>query len=165
MSKRYDTPKKFKAAVNRYFDRITVKTPLKDEKGNPILNVKGKPVTSERFVIPPDLTALALSMGLTGRAWRNYAYGEGYEDYHEICARAKQRIEAWLMEQLNTRDRPQGIIFNLQNNFGMTGKLEVETGPKTQSYEAMSLSEKRALLARTLKDMEEDLDGTAEDPG
>ena len=165
MSKRYETPKLFKAAVKRYFDRITVKVPLTDEHGNPVINVKGKPVTVERFAVPPDLTALALSMGLSPRAWRTYAGAEGYEEYHEICAWAKQRVKAWLMEQLNTRERTQGIQFNLQNNFGMTGKIEIETGPKTQNYEAMSLSEKRALLARTLKDMEEDLDGTAEDPG
>lgn len=165
MGKRYDSPAKFERAIKRYFDSITVRVPLEDDAGKPVLNIKGKPVIVERYVVPPSIEALALSLGFKDdRSWRNYASAEGYEQYHPICEWAKMKVQAYLIEQLNTRDRPQGIIFNLTNNFGMTEKMEVERGPKTKAYEAMSLSERRALLAQTLKDMEEDLHGTAEDP-
>ena len=158
MDKVYKTPKQFESAVKRYFNRITVRVQLKDEHGQALKNIKGKPVTVERFAVPPDLGALALSMGLTERTWRNYAHAEGYEDYHPICEWAKQKVKAYLMEQLNTRERTQGVQFNLANNFGMTGKMEIETGPKTRTYEAMSLSERRALIEQTMKDLEEDME-------
>lgn len=165
MGKRYETPKAFETAVKRYFNRITVRVPLEDAAGNPVMNIKKKPVIVERYVVPPSIEALALELGFKDdRSWRNYASAEGYEAYHPICEWAKMKVQAYLIEQLNTRDRPQGIIFNLTNNFGMTEKMEVEKGPKTRAYEAISLSERRALLAQTLKDMEEDLHGTAEDP-
>lgn len=68
-----------------------------------------------------------------------------------MTALTRGRIEAWLEEQLLTREKGvQGIIFNLQNNYGWRQKQEVELGDKTRKSiqtEGMSLQDKLAAIA------------------
>ena len=63
-------------------------------------------------------------------------------------------MEAYLEEQLLTREKNvQGLIFNLQNNYGWREKREVELGGETRRTVAgsaqarpMSIAEKMAFL-------------------
>lgn len=68
-----------------------------------------------------------------------------------MAAEARARIEAYLEQELLTREKGlQGIIFNLQNNYGWRQKQEVELGEKTRSSMGageMRIADKLALLA------------------
>lgn len=68
-----------------------------------------------------------------------------------MVAEARARIEAYLEQELLTREKGlQGIIFNLQNNYGWRQKQEVELGEKTRSSMGageMRIADKLALLA------------------
>lgn len=87
------------------------------------------------------------------RTFENYSHRP---EFAEICSEAKLRIEAYLAEQLNIRDRPQGIIFNLENNFGWKNKKEVELGEGTREamrLTSMTIEEKQKLLAETVPEL------------
>ena len=68
-----------------------------------------------------------------------------------MTAEARARIEAYLEQELLTREKGlQGIIFNLQNNYGWRQKQEVELGEKTRSSMGageLRIADKLALLA------------------
>ena len=68
-----------------------------------------------------------------------------------MVAEARARIEAYLEQELLTREKGlQGIIFNLQNNYGWRQKQEVELGEKTRSSMGageLRIADKLALLA------------------
>ncbi len=68
-----------------------------------------------------------------------------------MAAEARARIEAYLEQELLTREKGlQGIIFNLQNNYGWRQKQEVELGEKTRSSMGageLRIADKLALLA------------------
>lgn len=68
-----------------------------------------------------------------------------------MAAEARARIEAYLEQELLTREKGlQGIIFNLQNNYGWRQKQEVELGEKTRSSTGageLRIADKLALLA------------------
>lgn len=65
-----------------------------------------------------------------------------HPELQDITQTARARIEAYLEEQLLTREKGlQGIIFNLQNNYGWKQKTEMELGEKTrQTVTAQSMS-------------------------
>ena len=68
-------------------------------------------------------------------------------------------MEAYLEEQLLTREKNvQGLIFNLQNNYGWREKREVELGGETRRTVAdsaqartLSIAEKMAVLREASK--------------
>ena len=88
-----------------------------------------------KYVIPPSIQALCLSLDVDTTTWENYVKREGYKD---ICQDAKLKIEAYLTCELNTRERPQGIMFNLENNFDWKKKKEVELGEGARKAIALS---------------------------
>jgi len=135
----------FQKYVEGYFDSITYIEELTDKKGEPILNQRGKPIKIMRFAVPPSIPALCLQIGITHPTWQNYSKKEGFK---EVCGVARQIIEAYLMQELNTRDNPRGVIFNLQNNYSMAEKHEVDAGQKT-----MSLLERRDIILKAAKEL------------
>lgn len=147
--KKYKTPAAFRRAVEKYFAGISTVLAVEDPYGKPIKNADGEIIRKLVYAVPPSIEALSLSLGFTERTWDNYKEREGYA---EICEDAKLRIKAYLVEQLNMRERPQGIIFNLQNNFQMAEKRDVNTNVRHQ----MGLSEMRELLLDVSREMEED---------
>jgi len=147
--KKYKTPAQLRRAVEGYFGEISTVLPVADEHGKPLHNVNGELITRLAYAVPPSIQGLCLHLGITERTWGNYSDDEMFE---EICEDAKLRVKAYLMEQLNVRDRPQGIIFNLQNNYEMKEKRE--TGVNIQH--SMSLSEMRDLILSESAEMRED---------
>lgn len=133
---KYNNPKRLKEAVDAYFRSIAYVETLKDEEGCVMMNLNGGYIQVLRYAVPPTIEALCLTIGITDRTWRNY---EKDEKLGPVCEEAKARVKAWLMEQLNSRDKTQGIQFNLANNFGQSEKFEIKS-------EGMSLEEMEAVL-------------------
>lgn len=151
--KKYETAAKLSRAVNEYFDAISYELPYTNEDGTPICNLDGEEIILVKYITPPSLQELCLHLKIDKSTWENYSHNPLFA---EICADAKLKVEAYLTEQVNTRDRPQGVIFNLENNFDWRKKSEVEVGEKTR--EAMRLSsltieEKQKLLEGTVAEI------------
>lgn len=149
------TAREFRAAVEKYFRSITV-----GEVNEDIIMMDGEPLTRIVYVVPPTISGLCLELGIDRRTWANYAdplKNGGTEEkpsgYARVCADVKLRIEAYLEEQLLTREKSlQGIIFNLSNNYGWSEKHEhrqhVELGEETRKVveRNLTLDEKFALI-------------------
>jgi hypothetical protein len=137
------TAKTLEQAVNRYFKSISCTRNAMDEFGKEIMNDDGEPITYTAYVRPPSISALCLFLGIEKRTWANYAEQEAMAP---VVENTKARVEAYLEEQLTIREKGvQGIIFNLQNNYGWKQKQEVELGEKTRkdlNVQSMSLEEK-----------------------
>lgn len=130
------TPASFKKAVDKYFDQITrtktaeemVPTGRVDSQGHMIFeprtieNDKGEPITYTEFVVPPSMTELCLQLGISRETLSNYG---NEEEYIDTITRARGRIEAYLEGELLKRNKVQGVIFNLKNNYGWKDKQEV----------------------------------------
>ena len=158
-------PKKYSAeklagAVERYFRSISMLVPLTDALGDNILDVDGNPIVIRKYVIPPTISGMCLRLGIDRRTWLNYAdpiknggKPEKPSALSRVCDDVKLRIEAYLEEQLLIREKSlQGIIFNLQNNYGWAEKHEhsqrVELGEETRKIvsQNLTLDEKFALI-------------------
>lgn len=137
------TAKKLRNAIGKYFGSITCTKDALDAAGEKILNDDGGPIRYTAYIRPPSISALCLFLGIEKRTWTNYADDP---DLAPLVEQTKARMEAYLEEQLLIREKGvQGIIFNLQNNYGWKQKQEVELGEKTRkdmNVQSMSLAEK-----------------------
>ena len=138
------------SGVEKYFKSISRTITVKGLDGYPILNDDGEEMKVISYVVPPSIEALCLYIGIEDRTWRNYSDEEKHPDLAPITRYAKQRCQAYLVEQLNSREKVQGIIFNLQNNYGWREKKEVELGSETRKAvpAAMTMNEKLEILAK-----------------
>lgn len=151
--RKYETPTQLSHAVDKYFASISYELPYTDANGEAIQNLDGEDIVLIKYVIPPSIQDLCLSLDIDTSTWDNYA---SREEYKNICFDAKLRVEAYLTGELNTRDRPQGIIFNLENNFDWKKKKEVELGEGTRraiELASMTIEEKEKLLSQTLPEL------------
>ena len=144
------TPDELARKVDEYFDSITRDVPLEDLHGDPVLNRLGQQVVVLKYIVPPSIASLCIYLGIVKQTWQNY---KNIDIFKDICAQAKLRIEAYLMHELDTRDKPNGVIFDLQNNFGMSEKHEVDAGEKTRK--TFSLAERKALILEAAKGLSE----------
>lgn len=134
------TKKGLETAVEGYFSSIS-----RDERE----------AWEAEYKRPPTVSGLCLYLGIDRSTWQNYADPKLHPEFREITAYAKMRMEAYLEEQLLTREKNvQGLIFNLQNNYGWREKRELELGGETRrtvaegaQAQSMSIAEKIALLA------------------
>lgn len=149
------TKKSLKLEIDRYFNSISrtiqaiemVDSGRRDERGRPIFkqapikNNEGNPIMVTEYVVPPSVSGLCLHLGIDRSTWQNYR-----AESPEITEEARARIEAYLEGELLTRKKSvQGIIFNLQNNYGWREKREVELGEETRRAAACSMSPKEKL--------------------
>lgn len=152
-------PKKYtkrglEKAVKGYFDSISRKVRALDDGGEAVYNDAGESIWVTEYIRPPTVGGLCLYLGIDRSTWQNYADRSLHPEFQEITAYARIRMEAYLEEQLITREKNvQGLIFNLQNNYGWREKREVELGGETRRTVAdsaqtvpMSIAEKVALL-------------------
>lgn len=156
----YSTAAKLKKSVDEYFNGISrlrtltelVPTGRHDSHGMPvmepreIINVLGKPIVVEEFLIPPSLNGLRLYLRISDETWRRYSADK---ELGPVCAEAKLRIEAYLERQLIENPKAaRGIIFNLTANFGWREKREIGLDEQTRQTVAatMTMDEKLALL-------------------
>lgn len=154
--KAYRSAGALREAVEDYFDSITYEAEVKDDEGNVLFNIREQVITEIRYAIPPSIEGLCEHIGITTRTWRNYADPQQNPKLAAVAEEAKDRIKVWLMRELNTRDKVQGIRFNLENNFGMSQKHEMELGPEARKQKPMSLSEKLELIRTAARELEDD---------
>ena len=171
--KAYRTPAALSRAVTAYFTAITRKVRLTEWADTGERTAKGKPVYTEREVLdadgqpvyrtvytsPPTVTGLCLALGISRDTWENYARDEAYPGYADVVRDARLRFEAYLEEELLSREKGvQGIIFNLQNNYGWREKRELELGEATRQAvrtQELTMEEKLALIRRAATDIED----------
>ena len=157
------TKKGLEKAVEGYFASISRTVDARDEDGEPMLNDAGEAIRVTQYVRPPSVGGLCLYLGIDRSTWQNYADRELHPEFQEITAYARMCMEAYLEEQLLTREKNvQGLIFNLQNNYGWREKREVELGGETRRTVAgrtqagpMSIADKMAVLREASKAMSE----------
>lgn len=154
------TPKRLKAGVEDYFATITRESPVTelvdtgqvDKMGHKILkrvevtNQKGERVMVREYLVPPTVEGLCAHLGIHRSTWADYC---GREDMAEAAELARGRIRQWLEEQLITRKDVRGIIFSLQNNYGLAERREVELGREARRAMAAAsipMEEKEQLL-------------------
>lgn len=148
------TKKGLEAAVEGYFASISRSVQARDADKQPLYNDAGEPIRVTEYVRPPTVGGLCLYLGIDRSTWQNYADGKLHPELAGVAARARARMECWLEEQLLTREKNvQGLIFNLQNNYGWREKREAELGGETRKavsdgaeVRSMSIAEKVALL-------------------
>ena len=122
---------------------------ITDNSGGIIRNDDDEEIKVVQFVVPPSVTGMCLYLGIDRSTWQNYADAALHPELAGICQGARTRIEAYLEQELLTREKGvQGIIFNLQNNYGWKQKQEVELGKDTRESmkHAATYHEKLALL-------------------
>ena len=156
----YKTEKAFEKAIEKYFDSIsrTVPVVVKDENGMPqkIRNDKGDFITKREFIIPPTISALCIFLGISRQTFNSYSDPDKNPEFAEIIADVKLRIASYLEEQLCTRSKGvQGIIFNLQNNYGWSEKKELELGEQTRksALDGLTASDKLRILTEVCENL------------
>ena len=156
---KYKTAKSLRRAVDKYFRSISVKVPMCSLTGDPILNEDGVPVVKTEYIIPPQIPAMCLELGITDRTWRRYCDHELHPEFEDVTEEAMLRFKAYLVDQSLTREKGlQGILFNLEVNHGCSRKQEIELGEKTRSVlpkVELSIEEKLAVIAAAAKAAEE----------
>lgn len=155
--------RQFEEDANAYFDSISSYEPMMDEENRTVLNANGLPIFRVIYRVPPTISGLCLALGIDRSTWQNYADPERNPEHAKVCAKIRLRIEAYLEEQLLTREKSvQGIIFNLSNNFGWAERHEhsqrVELGEETRKVveKNLTLDEKMALIREAAAEIDAD---------
>lgn len=160
----------FKRGVNKYFAAISREKALKEKvcigtddagkdiyRWEPVKNALGEDATVIEYFQRPSVSGLCGYLHMHRDTFNEYSR---HEDYADICAAAKNEIEAYLCSQLGSGKGDSGIIFNLQNNFGWKQKQEVELGRDTRESmkHAATYHEKLAMLRADDGENEDDED-------
>ena len=136
------TRKALREAVAAYFDSITrvveiqekVDSGKKDAWGHviwdtvPVMNNLGKVATRIEFLVPPTIGGLCLHLGIHSSTWSRWRDGEKHPEFQEIIELVYDRLITWRQEQVVSRDKVQGLIWDLETNYGAREK--VRTGEK-----------------------------------
>lgn len=160
-----ETAKDLERLTEKYFSTISYTVPVTDPSGAIMTDIDGEMIERTIYITPPDVISLCLFLGITYTTWENYCDQNKHPEFNKICERVKMRMEAYLREVLVTREKGslQGVIFNLEHNYGWREKKEIELGDKTRDAVAeMSLAEKMAMVA-ALKSGELDIPEPIED--
>lgn len=130
----------FEDALKRYFEGIsrvrTVTEPAgtgrMDRYGHeimkqkPVKNLRGETVTVTEFVEPPTVGGLCAALEISRATWMRYHEGPTAD----AAAWADDVLRTWNERELLTREgrNLQGVIFNLQNNYGYSSKIQAPDG-------------------------------------
>ena len=91
--------------------------------------------------------------------FRSISYETKHPELAEAVEKINTRFRAYLERELLTREKSvQGVIFNLQNNYGWRARNEIEMGAKTRATMAAAeipLSEREALLKEIAREFAE----------
>lgn len=134
------TPRQLRRAVEDYFASISreitvteqVATGERDEKGHmifesrPVENCLGEQMKTLQYLIPPTVGGLAAYLGIHRDTWNAYSNDPAYSD---TTTYARGRMHAYLEQEMLTRPGKdlKGILFNLENNYGYSEKVNVTT--------------------------------------
>lgn len=146
--KKYDEVR-LARAVKRYFKSITREVELtekkptgkKDKMGHMIyedvvvLNGLKKPVMVTEYLVPPTVGGLSEFLGIHRDTWNDYCNHEKHPEFSDTTTYARGRIHAYLEREMLTRQGKdlKGIIFNLENNFGYSERMEL-TNDTVESF-------------------------------
>ena len=128
----YATAEELARGCEKYFASISRVEPLCNPvTGEQELNSLGKPIERVVWLSQPSMGGLARSLGISDRTLRNYA--EDTENLGPVVEWAKGVCRDWLLKEVTTREKGSlnGLIFVLENNFGMKEQLSVEHGGPT----------------------------------
>lgn len=153
----FKTEKALEKAVNAYFNAISTKRPVPNT-----FNSDGKQYYETIFLEAPTVSGLCLFLRISRKTWENYCADDKFAF---VTERTKMRMEAYCENILLTREKGslQGVIFNLQHNYGWRDKKTVELGAETvDALGNLSLAEKMSMVA-ALKSGELDIPEPIED--
>lgn len=128
----YATVEELARGCEKYFASISRVEPLCNPvTGEPEQNSLGKPIERVVWLSQPSMGGLARSLGISDRTLRNYA--EDTENMGPVVEWAKGVCRDWLLEEVTTRDKGSlnGLIFVLENNYGMREQIAVESRDMT----------------------------------
>lgn len=167
--KKYRSDKALREAVEGYFASISRVRQVMEERRTgeldryghfvmelvPVLDGRGQPMMEREFVLPPTVGGLCAHLGISRETWAQYC---GLPQFEETAGWARETLRLYLEQQLLTREGKnlQGVLFSLQNNYGMSEKKTVELGPqaaKAVAETGMSLSERKELLLKLADDL------------
>lgn len=142
------TPDEAEAIIAEYFDERMATVPLTID-GQPV-EEDGRQILHDIWIKPPTVAGIALALGVDKVSFLRWTQNEK-SPYHKIAKAAKQKIEEYLEERLDTARQTDGVKFNLTNNFkeSWKEKQEIELGEETRKAEAataISLREKLELI-------------------
>jgi hypothetical protein len=124
-----------------------------------VRNDNGEPVMKTKWLQKPKMTSLFLSLGIDKSTWSRYADSKANPKHAMICEYAKMRCEEYLEDQLITKEKGvQGVIFNLQHNYGWKERHEIDLGENARAASltaGMSATEKIALIREAARLVQE----------
>jgi hypothetical protein len=149
--KKYRTAKALEKGVRAYFDEISyseqvekefklmkqdeklqAEVPVLDEYGHPIISrafvfaANGAPATRLCWVEAPSIEGLCLKLGISRNTWNEY---EKRPEFADTTARARGRIEEFLIQRLDSGKGTSGAAFRLQCMHGWSTKQAENTEP------------------------------------
>ena len=171
--KKYRSEKALREAVEAYFDSISRirdvmeahNTGKKDRWGHfivewrPVTNAKGETMTEREYVIPPTVGGLCAHLKISRDTWANYCDREQNPQFAETTEWAREQLRRYLEDQLMERSGKdlKGVIFSLQNNYGMSEKRTVELGEKAaQAVASAGSVDREAILRRLTEELAND---------
>lgn len=131
----------------------------------PVVNDQGEAVTVREYVVPPSVGGLCRYLGISRETWSRYGDPEENPQFQETVRWVREELRGYLEEQLLTRSGKdlKGVIFSLQNNYGMSEKRTVELGEKAaEAVAAVSGAAEREALLRKIA---EEFGGDEEENG
>ena len=171
--KKYRSDKTLREAVEAYFAGISRTVDVMEERNTgekdswghfvkewvQVTNDRGEVVRELEFVVPPTVGGLCASLGISRDTWASYCDRERNPQFGETTTWAREVLQGYLEGQLLSRSGKdlKGVIFSLQNNYGMSEKRTVELGPKAAEAVAYAGSAERdALLKKLLEEQDDD---------
>ena len=146
----YESNEKLRKAVDKYFASITREKTLTEKKETdqldkyghviyedvPIINRLGKPVTVTEFVYPPTIADLCDFLHIEHSCWANYANPDKHPEFVETITYVRGRMRDWNEKELLMREGKNinGIIFNLENNYGYRERTQVSVNGSLEQY-------------------------------
>lgn len=164
------TAKGLERAVNRYFGSISRVVPRMEKRetgeldayGHPetvlvqVVDGNGSPVFETDWLRPPSVAGLCEYLDIDKSTWAAYCDAKKHPAFSDTTSRARGRMEAWLVEQLLSREGKdvKGIVFNLAANYGYRDRQEPVSArqqeapqePAEAPAQTMTFTEKAALL-------------------
>lgn len=176
--KKYDE-KTLARAVERYFRSISRKVPVtervdtgeRDDSGHviyttvPVKNLLGKEAETLEYLVPPTVGGLCAALGIHRSTWAEYCDHAAHPELTDTTQRARERMRAYLEEQLLTRKDVRGVTFELNANYGYSSRSELELGERATAAIAASTipaAEREALLREIAEEFRQ---GEAGDDG
>lgn len=161
--KKRGRPMKYKSAdalfeaVSGYFDSISYTETVMKTRDEPMRGDNGSEIRRRVYVTPPGRVAMCLAIGIDTSTWDNYSDPELHPEFADVTRWAKMMIEAYLEGEVNTRDRPQGVMFNLEYNYGWKNRREVSVDAtvsgKFSQISEISMDEKMRMIAEAAQEI------------